>query len=38
MSLFHLANGAEVHVMSAKALVRIPVWKNNRIIDHVPCE
>jgi hypothetical protein len=34
MSLFQLANGASAHLLSAKDLVAIPVWKNNRIIDH----
>jgi hypothetical protein len=32
--LFQLANGAIVKTMSAKELVGIPVWQNNRIIDH----
>ena len=31
--LFRLANGSVLRVLSAKELVRIPVWKNNRIID-----
>ncbi len=32
-SLFRLANGSDVRIISAKDLIRIPVWKNNRIID-----
>ncbi len=32
-SLLRLANGADVRILTAKDLVRIPVWKNNRIID-----
>jgi hypothetical protein len=34
MPLFSLANGAEARIMNASDLIRIPVWKNNRIIDH----
>ena len=34
MSLFRLANGSDVCILSAKDLVTIPVWKNNRIIDY----
>ncbi len=34
MSLFSLANGATLRILSAKELIAIPVWKNNRIIDH----
>ncbi len=32
--LFTLANGAELHSIPASELLKIPVWKNNRIIDH----
>ncbi len=33
MSLFHSANGADLRILSAKELVAIPIWKNNRILD-----
>jgi hypothetical protein len=32
--LFQLANGGVAKILRAKELVGIPVWKNNRIIDH----
>lgn len=34
MSLHTLSNGANVILIQAKDLVKIPVWKNNRIIDY----
>jgi hypothetical protein len=38
MSLFTLSNGASVRITTAKELVNIPVWKNNRIIDYAHVE
>lgn len=34
MSIFQCYNGASARILSAKDLLSIPVWKNNRIIDH----
>jgi hypothetical protein len=34
MSIFTSANGATVRVLSAKELISIAIWKNNRIIDY----
>lgn len=33
MSLFHLANGCDVKTITAKDLIKIPVWRNNRLLD-----
>lgn len=38
MSLFTTSTGANVYAMSARDLIKIPVWRGNRILDHTHVE
>jgi hypothetical protein len=38
MSLFTTSTGANVYAISARDLIKIPVWRGNRILDHAHVE